>query len=79
MTAVASRKAADSDLQGISLSLLQLVCQLLTVLPLTLQHAQQGFIVDLQVSNLLLLWAAAALFCTPCRSLIVLLWQTELG
>ena len=43
------------DLQCISLGLVQGLSQLLAVLPLPLQHAQQRFIVDPQVHHRLLL------------------------
>jgi len=40
--------------------LLQALFQLMAMLPFTLQHAQQCFIVDAQVSNLLLPAAAVS-------------------
>ena len=53
-----NQKAAH--LKSISLHLLQALLQLMAMLPFTLQHAQQCFIVDAQVSNLLLPAAAVS-------------------
>jgi len=47
-----NQKAAH--LKSISFHLLQALLQLMAMLPFTLQHAQQGFIVDAQVSGPLL-------------------------